>query len=214
MAAWGAPGVPVEPTAPGTSGTVKAAVGLTMLAIALALAEAVLAVYMRQQIKSTEHMSADDAQSMSLVFGGLIGANLITSAGLAGGAILTLRRSVAGKVLTWVFGALSLFLRFGCGGFAGIFIYLYTQTDEENDSPFSVGMWSVLFSIEVIALVAILLAMVLLMLKSASFKNPRPPGGPAAPGSAGPPGYGSPYGSPVGRADGLPDLPPSPGWPT
>jgi hypothetical protein len=209
MAAWGAPGVPggPEPTAPGTTGTVKAAVGLTMLTIALALGEAVFAVYMRQRLPHTDNMSGDELLGFSLMLGSLIGSNLIVSAGLAGGAILTLRRRVAGKVLIWVFGSLSTLLRCGCGGMAGLFVYIYGIAKENNDSPFSTGLWGALLAIEVAGLAAILLAMVLLMLKSASFKNPQPPAGSGT-------GYRDPYGSPAARADGLPDLPPAPGWPT
>ena len=219
MSSWGPYGTP-EPTAPqaetGVGGTVKIAAGLTMFVIALCLIEAGFVVYLQQSILETEGDSADLRQ-IRLSFGTLIGANLVIAAGLGGGAVLALRRSVAGKALIWVFGSLSALLRCGCGAFTGIFVALSMDPQEADDMPLSTGMWTVLLVIEIFALLLVLAVMIMLMTKGASFKDPAPqqPYGP--PGSPGGPGYGpgSPAGPPMSGPpnDGLPQVPPTPGWP-
>ncbi|MGH3662453.1 MAG: hypothetical protein ACRDTQ_11420 [Micromonosporaceae bacterium] len=217
---YGAPSAPASQQ-PGVTSTVKTAVGLTMAVIALCLLEALLSVYILQQTLA-EDTSSGDAPNIRLVFGTLLGANLLISIGLGTGAVLSLRRNVAGKVLIWIFGSTSAALRCSCGGMSSLLLYIYTAGGEDpSDLPFSVGIWGVLIAIESLALIAIIIVMAMLATKSASFKNSstppssgpgsRPgPGGPAGPGN--PPGPGNPQGpgTPPGQ---LPQLPPTPGWP-
>ncbi len=226
MSHWGqhAPSTPGGASSGGTTGTVKAAVGLTMLAIALAVIEAIVAVYMLQQMDAPgAGLDAEEIEVFKVIFGFMIGINLIISAGLTGGAILALRRSVGGKVLIWLAGSASTLMRLSCGGLAGFGTYMTNLTDETNDSPLSAAMWVALLIIELLGLIAILVAMIMLMTKGASFKDPAlvppgagygPPPGYGPPGGQ-PPGYGPPGGQPPGGPnDGLPNLPPSSGWPT
>lgn len=209
-------GAPAQPEA-GTSSTVKTAVGLTMTAVVLAVVEAIIAVYMQQGFLSQE--SGDDIATIKTVFGILIGFNLVLAAGLSGGAILTLRRSVVGKVMIWAFGVLAVFMRLMCGGM-GVLFAVIDATEENSNMPWPVWTVWLLIAIEVLGLLAIGIAMIMLMTKGASFPQP-PAGGPPV----GPGGYGAPYGtgSPVAPPmpgpptsappDGLPHLPPTPGWP-
>ena len=235
MTAWGPyPATPAsEPEAPGVSNTVKIAVWITVMVIGLVLVEAILAVYLMQSVKAEANLDPDELSDFKLVSGGLLGSNLLIAAGLGGGAVLALRRSVAGKVLIWVFGSLSTLLRCGCGGLAGLMFVMYAFAGEYNDSPLPTGMWGLLLGIEIVALIAIVVVMIMLMTKGASFASPAAPPGPyGPPGSpAGPPGSpmsppGSPMGppgppmgpppptGPHGPDDGLPKLPPTPGWPS
>ncbi|MGH3735519.1 MAG: hypothetical protein ACRDT6_07850 [Micromonosporaceae bacterium] len=217
-------GAPAPEPEPATTGTVKTAVALTMATVALALIEAVLLVYMLRQSIAFDTGDSDDMQSMKTWWGIVIGVNVILAAGLSGGAVLTLRRSVAGKGMIWGFGVVSLFMRLCLGGFATLLTVIYATEEEPGDLPFPVAVFWVIIAIEVLALLTISIAMIMLMTKGASFKQPPsdgPPAGgygapygpPAAPPMSGPPGppMSGPPGS--GPPDGLPNLPPTPGWP-
>ncbi|MQA28019.1 MAG: hypothetical protein GEU94_21780 [Micromonosporaceae bacterium] len=222
------------------TGTVKIAVGLTMFVIALGLLEALFAVYLQRQILDTDsNIDAEELSQIKITFGTIVGANLFVSVGLAAGALLTLRRSVAGKALIWVFGSISTLIRCGCGGFVGLIVFfLVSEPKADEDMPIPTGLWVALLTSEVIALLLLLTVMIMLMTKGASFKDPTPPtgygppqgpGSPAAPpygpgspagppygpGSpAGPPGFGSPAGPPMpGSPPGRPGGPPNDGLP-
>ncbi|MGH3648959.1 MAG: hypothetical protein ACRDTM_17500 [Micromonosporaceae bacterium] len=224
MQPYGAPPPPEPEVA--TSGTVKTAVALTMTAVLLAVVESIILVYLLQETIANDDMSNESLRSMKTWFGVLIGVNLILAAGLSGGAVLSLRRSVAGKAMIWGFGVVSMFMRLGCGGFSVLLSVIYETEADPGDLPFPIHLFWALIVIETLALLAILVAMIMLMTKGASFKQPGPGGPPG--GYGGPPaGYGAPYspgpGSPVAPPmsgpptsappGGLPQLPPTPGWP-
>jgi hypothetical protein len=161
-----APTAPPGRTAAGRPGSVTAAAMLLMLAVLLDLAEVgVVAMGMTAQSAHDKAQGADssDIKFLTISFIVLIAINVVLAFGLTGGALAVLRRRMSGLVLALVFGCFAMLLRCGCGGTGGWAWYYDTHTDGVSPDPYPSWLYVADISIDVVALIAILTAIILLL---------------------------------------------------
>lgn len=179
------PMAPLSPTPPAgpaqrRPGTVTAGAMLLVLAVVLDLAEVgVVAMGLTaQNAHERQQFGADsgDVKFLTVSFIILIAVNVVLAFGLTGGALAVLRRRMSGLVLACVFGGLAMLLRCGCGGVGGWAWYYDSHTEGVSPDPYPSWLYVADITIDVVALIAILTAIVLLLVGQSRRWLSRKPG--------------------------------------
>jgi hypothetical protein len=178
------PMAPLSPTPPAgpaqrRPGTVTAGAMLLVLAVVLDLAEVgVVAMGLTAQNAHDKQVSgsSSDTKFLTVSFIVLIAVNVVLAFGLTGGALAVLRRRMSGLVLGCVFGAFAMLLRCGCGGVGGWAWYYDSHTEGVSPDPYPSWLYVADITIDSVALIALLTAIVLLLLGTSRRWLSRKPG--------------------------------------
>lgn len=159
-------GPPPPPMPPARSGgrptIVTAAAMLLMVTVVLCLAQiALVTVGLVRQVQDAKNNSnGDDVTFLTVGFIVLIGLSVVAAIGMSAGALGVLRGRPAGRVISWIFGILTMVLCCGCGG-VGLLGFVTSERDKLSN-PFPNWLFIADASVNMVIVAVVLVAMILL----------------------------------------------------